>query len=127
MLGVLTLLNIHYNLCTGTLATYASDRPDIAALVEKLLRFEISGQYCLTELGHGLHVINMETTVIMLSNGDFFTVYSGFHELPISLLNIPLADSAILQIFIAIIIPVLHLISFLCFSYDLSVSSFIVR
>uniref|UniRef100_A0A0W0G8C9 Acyl-CoA oxidase C-alpha1 domain-containing protein n=1 Tax=Moniliophthora roreri TaxID=221103 RepID=A0A0W0G8C9_MONRR len=69
--GVLTLLNIHYNLCTGTLATYASDRPDIAALVEKLLRFEISGQYCLTEIGHGLDVINMETTAVMLSNGDF--------------------------------------------------------
>ncbi|TFK31054.1 acyl-CoA dehydrogenase NM domain-like protein [Crucibulum laeve] len=69
--AVAILLTIHYNLCTGTLAMYSSDRPDIARLVEKLLKFEISGQYCLTELGHGLDIFNMESTAKLLSNGEF--------------------------------------------------------
>ncbi|ESK86756.1 acyl- oxidase [Moniliophthora roreri MCA 2997] len=66
-----SLLAIHFNLCLGTLATYASKRNDLTTLLEKMLQFEIVGQFCLTEVGHGLDVINMETTATMLSSGDF--------------------------------------------------------
>ncbi|EEB91389.1 hypothetical protein MPER_10256, partial [Moniliophthora perniciosa FA553] len=69
--AVATLLTIHYNLCAGTLAMYASERPDVAVLLEKLLSFDLSGQYCLTEIGHGLDIINMETTATKLRDGGF--------------------------------------------------------
>ncbi|KAJ8073143.1 hypothetical protein PM082_020011 [Marasmius tenuissimus] len=66
-----TLLAIHLNLCLGTLAAHESRRPDIKILVDKLLRYELCGQHCLTEVGHGLDVMNMETTATMLPSGEF--------------------------------------------------------
>ncbi|KAH9477756.1 Peroxisomal acyl-coenzyme A oxidase 3 [Psilocybe cubensis] len=66
-----TLVTIHYNLCGGTLSMYAGDREDVAQILEKLLSFELSGQYCLTELGHGIDVRNMETTATLLPSGEF--------------------------------------------------------
>lgn len=30
-----------------------------------------SGQYCLTELGHGLDIVNMETRASLLPDGGF--------------------------------------------------------
>ncbi|KAF5345829.1 hypothetical protein D9756_010898 [Leucocoprinus leucothites] len=66
-----TLLTIHYNLCLGTIAKYLKDRPDLQPIVDKLQAFEWNGQYCLTELGHGLDVINMETRATQLPDGSF--------------------------------------------------------
>ncbi|KAG7440704.1 acyl-CoA dehydrogenase NM domain-like protein [Guyanagaster necrorhizus] len=66
-----TILTIHYNLCIGTLAMYLDHRPDLKDIVDRLLSFELNGQYCLTELGHGLDVINMETTATLLQSGEF--------------------------------------------------------
>ncbi|KAK0230056.1 acyl-CoA dehydrogenase NM domain-like protein [Armillaria fumosa] len=66
-----TILTIHFNLCLGTLAMYLDSRPDLKQTIERLLRFEWNGQYCLTELGHGLDVINMETTATLLPSGEF--------------------------------------------------------
>ncbi|KIJ37817.1 hypothetical protein M422DRAFT_60902 [Sphaerobolus stellatus SS14] len=43
------LLTTHYNLCCGTFA----------------------GCFCLTELGHGLDAINIETTALLLPDGSF--------------------------------------------------------
>ncbi|EEB99892.1 hypothetical protein MPER_00311, partial [Moniliophthora perniciosa FA553] len=54
---------------------------DLTTLLEKMLQFETIGQFCLTEVGHGLDVINMETTATMLSNGEF-------------LLNTPVKEAA---------------------------------
>ncbi|KAJ7485054.1 acyl-CoA dehydrogenase NM domain-like protein [Mycena galericulata] len=62
-----TLLTIHYNLCVGTIAMLAAGKQHI---LEKLLSFELSGQYCLTELGHGLDVIHLETTATLLDTGE---------------------------------------------------------
>lgn len=31
----------------------------------------LRGQYCLTEIGHGLDAINMETTATLLESGEF--------------------------------------------------------
>ncbi|KXN83885.1 Acyl-coenzyme A oxidase [Leucoagaricus sp. SymC.cos] len=66
-----TLLSIHYNLCLGTIVKYLDDRPDLKPIVDRLLLFVCNGQYCLTELGHGLDVINMETRATLLPDGSF--------------------------------------------------------
>ncbi|KAL6300589.1 acyl-CoA dehydrogenase NM domain-like protein [Sparassis latifolia] len=66
-----TLLTIHYNLCAGTIASYASRRPELRLLVEDLLRFRTLGQYMLTEVGHGLDAHNLETTATLLPSGEF--------------------------------------------------------
>ncbi|TFK56913.1 acyl-CoA dehydrogenase NM domain-like protein [Heliocybe sulcata] len=66
-----TLLTIHYNLCCGTLAMFAIGRPDLRRLLDDLLSYRVSGQFCLTEVGHGLDAINLETTATKLSDGRF--------------------------------------------------------
>ncbi|KAN0136329.1 acyl-CoA dehydrogenase NM domain-like protein [Lactarius tabidus] len=66
-----TILTIQYNLCAGTLATYLKGRPDLAPLLKLVIDFEVSSQFCLTELGHGLDVLHMETTATLLPDGHF--------------------------------------------------------
>ncbi|KAH9990765.1 acyl-CoA dehydrogenase NM domain-like protein [Russula vinacea] len=66
-----TLLTIQYNLCAGTLVTYLPEQPTLAPLLQRVLDFEVSGQYCLTEVGHGLDVIHLETTATLLRDGFF--------------------------------------------------------
>ncbi|KAF9069416.1 acyl-CoA dehydrogenase NM domain-like protein [Rhodocollybia butyracea] len=66
-----TLFTIQYNLVAGTIAQYAQGREDMAALLDDLLRYRKIGQFCLTELGHGLDAANLETTAVMLSDGGF--------------------------------------------------------
>ncbi|TFK45974.1 acyl-CoA dehydrogenase NM domain-like protein [Heliocybe sulcata] len=68
--GAGTLSTIHYNLCSGTLAMFTAGRTDIARVLSDLLEFNLCGQYCLTELGHGLDAINLETTVTKLEDGQ---------------------------------------------------------
>ncbi|KAJ7481909.1 acyl-CoA dehydrogenase NM domain-like protein [Mycena latifolia] len=63
-----TLLTIHYNLCVGTIAMFPAGKQRI---LDQLLAFELSGQYCLTELGHGLDAIHIETTATLLDTGEF--------------------------------------------------------
>ncbi|KIJ27122.1 hypothetical protein M422DRAFT_271734 [Sphaerobolus stellatus SS14] len=74
-----TLLTIQYNLCLGTLAHFAENRPDLQRIISEVLNFDISGQYCLTEVNHGLDAINIETTATLQSNGEFIlhTPHSG--------------------------------------------------
>ncbi|KAJ7611283.1 acyl-CoA dehydrogenase NM domain-like protein [Roridomyces roridus] len=62
-----TLLTIHYNLCLGTISMFPESK---AELVKKLLAFEVSGQYCLTEVGHGLDAMHLETTATLLETGE---------------------------------------------------------
>ncbi|KAJ6563118.1 acyl-CoA dehydrogenase/oxidase [Mycena vulgaris] len=66
-----TLLTIQYNLAVGTLGAFVSSRPDIATIVDDIINFKAIGQFCLTELNHGLDVVNMETTVTLLGDGSF--------------------------------------------------------
>ncbi|KAJ7695757.1 acyl-CoA dehydrogenase/oxidase [Mycena rosella] len=63
-----TLLTIHYNLCVGTIAMFPAGNE---CILQRLLSFEISGQFCLTELGHGLDAIHLETTAMLLDTGEF--------------------------------------------------------
>ncbi|KAJ7488099.1 acyl-CoA dehydrogenase NM domain-like protein [Mycena latifolia] len=62
-----TLLTIHYNLCVGTIAMSPAGNRRI---LERLLSFELLGLYCLTELGHGLDAIHLETTATLLETGE---------------------------------------------------------
>ncbi|KIJ36027.1 hypothetical protein M422DRAFT_179856, partial [Sphaerobolus stellatus SS14] len=66
-----TLLTIHYNLCCGTFARCSASRSELAKILEKMLSFQMMGQFCLTELGHGLDVMNLETTATLLPDGSF--------------------------------------------------------
>ncbi|KAF9650305.1 acyl-CoA dehydrogenase NM domain-like protein [Thelephora ganbajun] len=69
--SVPVLLTIHCNLYTGTLVMFAPGRPDVQVALDKALRFETFGNYFLTELDHGLDVINLETTATLKPDGSF--------------------------------------------------------
>ncbi|TFY78617.1 hypothetical protein EWM64_g5393 [Hericium alpestre] len=66
-----TLVTIQVNLVAGTLARYAHDRPSLLPLIKKLLSYDIMGQFCLTEVNHGLDAANIETTATLLPDGGF--------------------------------------------------------
>ncbi|KAF9076253.1 acyl-CoA dehydrogenase NM domain-like protein [Rhodocollybia butyracea] len=66
-----TLFTTQYNLVVGTIAQYARGRRDLDGLLDDLLKYRKIGQFCLTELGHGLDAANLETTAVMLSDGGF--------------------------------------------------------
>ncbi|KAI0265329.1 acyl-CoA dehydrogenase NM domain-like protein [Gloeopeniophorella convolvens] len=66
-----TLLTLQYNLCAGTIATFAHKQPSVRPVLERVLDFSVSGQFCLTEIGHGLDAIHLETTATVLPDGSF--------------------------------------------------------
>ncbi|KAJ6190445.1 hypothetical protein N7519_000466 [Penicillium mononematosum] len=66
-----TLMTIQINLAAGTLAPFAEKQPQYRKLLNRMLDFEISAQYMLTEVGHGLDAKNLETTATMLPSGEF--------------------------------------------------------
>ncbi|KAI8710527.1 hypothetical protein NCS52_01569900 [Fusarium sp. LHS14.1] len=65
------IATIHVNLCIGTLSPFIRDRPDLADLLEKLLNFDLCGQFMLTEVGHGLDARNLETRATLQTDGSF--------------------------------------------------------
>ncbi|KAH9832477.1 acyl-CoA dehydrogenase NM domain-like protein [Rhodofomes roseus] len=69
--GAFTLLTIQYNLMGGTLAAFAQKRPELRSIMDKVMRFDVSAQFLLTEVGHGLDAPNLETTATLLPNGEF--------------------------------------------------------
>ncbi|KAI0790859.1 acyl-CoA dehydrogenase NM domain-like protein [Abortiporus biennis] len=70
-MGALTLITIQYNLCAGTLAGFAEQRPDLVPIVQDLLKWRKHGQFLLTEVGHGIDMGNIETTATRLPSGEF--------------------------------------------------------
>ncbi|KAE8165760.1 hypothetical protein BDV40DRAFT_285961 [Aspergillus tamarii] len=66
-----SLLAIQYNLCVGTLAPFLQHRTDLESLIQPLLSFEVSGQFLLTEVGHGLDAQAIETVATLLPDGAF--------------------------------------------------------
>ncbi|KAF7622450.1 hypothetical protein AFLA_008987 [Aspergillus flavus NRRL3357] len=70
-LAAFSLLAIQFNLCVGTLAPFLRHREDLECLIEPLLNFEISGQFLLTEVGHGLDAQAIETVATLLPDGAF--------------------------------------------------------
>ncbi|CAI7610691.1 unnamed protein product [Penicillium glandicola] len=69
--GTYVLMTIQVNLAAGTVAPFAEEQPQYRKLLEQILNFEISAQYMLTEVGHGLDAKNLETTATMLPSGEF--------------------------------------------------------
>ncbi|KAJ3572734.1 hypothetical protein NP233_g2896 [Leucocoprinus birnbaumii] len=65
-----TLCTIQLNTCAGTIAKYLPQQPYLRETLLKILRFEYSGQFCLTEVGHGLNALHLETTAT-LENDEF--------------------------------------------------------
>ncbi|KAJ6550950.1 hypothetical protein DFH09DRAFT_823201, partial [Mycena vulgaris] len=66
-----TLVTIQINLVVGTLIKYLRDDPSLSALMDDILAFNVLAHYCLTEVGHGLDAINIETMATALSDGSF--------------------------------------------------------
>ena len=66
-----SILTIQYNLVAGALAPFAAKRPELRPLLQQILDFDVSGQFLLTELAHGLDAPNLETTATLLPSGEF--------------------------------------------------------
>ncbi|KUL87452.1 hypothetical protein ZTR_04742 [Talaromyces verruculosus] len=66
-----TLIGSQYNLVVGTIAPYMKRQPDLAPLLQRLMDFDVSGIYMLTELGHGLDAKNLQTVATALPDGGF--------------------------------------------------------
>ncbi|KAL2811762.1 acyl-CoA dehydrogenase NM domain-like protein [Aspergillus granulosus] len=70
-MAAFTLMTIQYNLAAGTLAPFLPDRPDLKGVMGDILNFDVSAQFLLTEVGHGLDARNLETTATLLPDGGF--------------------------------------------------------
>ncbi|KAJ5835487.1 Acyl-CoA dehydrogenase/oxidase [Penicillium robsamsonii] len=68
--GAFTLLTIQCNLFVGTVAPLAINRPELQSILQFGMDFDISAQFMLTEVNHGLDARNIQTTATILSNGD---------------------------------------------------------
>ncbi|RPD54060.1 acyl-CoA oxidase [Lentinus tigrinus ALCF2SS1-6] len=64
-----TILAAHVGLAIGTLAKFADHRPDVTALVNSMLKLDTVGLFLLSERGHGLDALNIETTAELTAEG----------------------------------------------------------
>ncbi|KJZ71312.1 hypothetical protein HIM_09322 [Hirsutella minnesotensis 3608] len=69
-MAAFSLMTIQYNLAAGTLATHMSNQAH-RQLLDRILKFEISAHFLLTELGHGLDARSLETTATLQPDGTF--------------------------------------------------------
>ncbi|KAF7336121.1 Acyl-CoA dehydrogenase NM domain-like protein [Mycena venus] len=69
--GAATFATIQVNLAAGTLSMYLKTQPYLRQQIQQILRFDVLAHYCLTEVGHGLDVINLETVAVALPGGGF--------------------------------------------------------
>ncbi|KAI0311330.1 hypothetical protein OF83DRAFT_1069005 [Amylostereum chailletii] len=65
-----TLMTLQYNCCAGTLAMFVSKQPHLKLILDQVLSYDVS-YFCLTEVGHGLDAIHLETTATLLSDNSF--------------------------------------------------------
>ncbi|KAJ7661700.1 acyl-CoA dehydrogenase NM domain-like protein [Mycena rosella] len=64
-------LIIQYNLAAGIMAPWAEKRLELRPFLQKILDFDVSGQFMLTEQAHGLDAINIETRADLMDDGTF--------------------------------------------------------
>ncbi|PHH77652.1 hypothetical protein CDD80_382 [Ophiocordyceps camponoti-rufipedis] len=69
--AAISLLTIQLNLAAGTLARYVDSQPEHDLLLDRILRFDVSAQYMLTELHHGLNAKTLETSATCRPDGGF--------------------------------------------------------
>ena len=67
--GCANILGCHVNLFIGTVAALVPRRPDLLPIVESAVRGEFFGNLLLTEVGHGLDILNLETTATKVADG----------------------------------------------------------
>ncbi|KAE8391919.1 acyl-CoA dehydrogenase NM domain-like protein [Aspergillus alliaceus] len=65
------LVSTQYNVAGATLAAFVADQPEYQPLLDRVLRFDVSIQFMLTEVGHGLDARNLETIATLLPDGSF--------------------------------------------------------
>ncbi|KAF7314963.1 Acyl-CoA dehydrogenase NM domain-like protein [Mycena indigotica] len=70
--ATIVMMSIQYNLVLGTILEHVGQRADLRSLLADLLAYRVSGQFCLTELDHGLDAANLETRAEMLEDGSGF-------------------------------------------------------
>ncbi|KAG6865453.1 hypothetical protein C0991_002376 [Blastosporella zonata] len=68
-IAMFTIIAAHVGLAIGTLSRHLKKRPDFKPLVDRMLRFDTVGIYLLTERGHGLDALNIETTATKTADG----------------------------------------------------------
>ncbi|OAA50651.1 Acyl-CoA dehydrogenase/oxidase [Metarhizium rileyi] len=71
-----TILGAHWNLCMGTIASYAEEHPDSCnsytrEVLKELQEFRSVGEFMLTEAAHGLDACHLETTATYSHDGVF--------------------------------------------------------
>ncbi|KAF9264356.1 acyl-CoA dehydrogenase NM domain-like protein [Marasmius fiardii PR-910] len=69
-----TLLTIQLNLVAGMVTYFAYKdrrREDLQCLADRIVNFDISAAFLLTEIGHGWDALNLETTATLLPDGSF--------------------------------------------------------
>lgn len=71
-----TAFSIHTNLVIGTIGYHAKNQPHLSALLERLMDFDICGEYLLTEVGRGLDARNIETTATLSRDGKKFDLHT---------------------------------------------------
>ncbi|KAJ5900219.1 uncharacterized protein N7473_004289 [Penicillium subrubescens] len=69
--GTYILLATQYNLAAGTIAQFSHERTDLQELLQKIMDFEVSALFMITELNHGVDVKYLETTATLQPDGSF--------------------------------------------------------
>lgn len=67
--GCNNIIACHLNLFLGTIIPMLPRRPDLLPIVERGLRCDLIGNMLLSEIGHGLDILNIETTATKVSDG----------------------------------------------------------
>ncbi|KAK2748311.1 hypothetical protein FQN57_000969 [Myotisia sp. PD_48] len=65
------LIAIQLNLALGTIAPAVAKKEEFQSILNKILDFEVSAQFLLTEADHGLDAKNMETVATLQADGSF--------------------------------------------------------
>ncbi|THH02279.1 hypothetical protein EW026_g542 [Hermanssonia centrifuga] len=67
--GCSNILGCHINLFLGTLGALLPRRPDLGPVISQALRCEFFGNFLLSEVAHGLDIMNLETTATRVQDG----------------------------------------------------------
>lgn len=60
----------------GSIAPHIKRQPHFKSLIQRLEKFEVCGDFMLTEVGHGLDARNIETTATLSQDGRYFDLHS---------------------------------------------------
>ena len=67
--GVTNILACHVNLFLGSLSPHLRTKPYLQPIIDRGLKGELFGNFLLSEVGHGLDILNLETTATKVSDG----------------------------------------------------------